>query len=53
MATNVIPLPPPDPELLKKAPTLAEASRWESDALKAHALREQAMMLRADAHRWR
>jgi hypothetical protein len=53
MATNVIPLPPPDPELLKRALTLAEASRWESDQLKAHALREQAMILWAEAHQAR
>jgi hypothetical protein len=53
MADNVISLPQPDPELLKQALTLAEASRWESDQLTAHALREQAMMLWADAHRAR
>ena len=53
MATNIVPLPRPDPELTKRTLELAEASRWERDGFKAEALRQQALALWAEAHRGR
>jgi hypothetical protein len=43
-------LPPVDEQMLERALTLAEASHWETDAAKASALREHALLLWAHAH---
>ena len=46
-------LRPVDRDLMARAMTLAERSIWESNATAAAELREQAMMLWAEAHQAR
>jgi hypothetical protein len=53
MAAEIVPLPLPDPELLKRALACAEASRWESDPEAPKLLEQEAMRLWGAAHRAR